>query len=255
MSMLQSAGVFLMSPALTAVTPWIILLTAVIYIFLHGRRHNKIIAYLSIITGFIPILIHEIGHAVMATVTRGSVGNIYMVLTPDRQMREGRQGFAETGSRNWLSSVLITFAGYSFPPLFFIAGVFLAVHGYSIIFIGILILMFLYYLWHTSQKWLPILIIILLIIGSFSIITSSSGFTADSINTFYSIILGLLLGEMIQSIIITAKINFKGGIEWDGTAMRQLTYIPATIWWFVWAVISIWSMYQSFQLVTHALNL
>lgn len=249
MTLIQTIEQFFWSISLITINLWLIPITTVVYLFLHGQRHNKMFAQLSIIAGFIPVLIHEIGHAMLATITRGHVSNIYMVLTPKRQMREGMQGYAETASHNRLSRILITFAGYTFPPLMFITGVFLAVNGYSIIFVIILIIFFLYYLWHTSQKWLPLLILILLLYAAANMVVSFSEWGVNAVNIAYNIVLGLLLGEMIQSIVLTARINFKNEVEWDGTTMRQLTYLPATLWWFIWSAISIWSIYQGWNMV------
>lgn len=229
---------------------WIILITAVIYLFLHRRRYNTLISQLSIVTGFIPVLVHETGHALAAVLTKGRVENIYMVLTPKRQAAEGRQGYAVTRSRGRLSSILITFSGYAFPPLLFIAGIFLLVHELSVLFILILILLFLFYLFHTSQKWLPLIIIIILAAGVINMMTHFSEWTSVVVHLSYNVILGLLLGEMIQSIFMTARINFKNDIEWDGAALRRLTYLPAVFWWFIWTAISVWSIYQSWHLVS-----
>lgn len=248
--MVQSIEQLFWSFSFVTISLWIVLITAGIYLFLHGRRYNGIFAQLSIIAGFIPILIHELGHAVTASVTKGRVTNIYMVLTPGRQRDEGRQGYTETASRSRLSSMLVTFAGYAFPSLMFLSGVFLAVHGYSIIFMGLLTLFFVYYLMHTSQKWLPILIIILLVFVIINMVASFSEWADTIINIGYNIVLGLLLGEMIQSILLTSRIVFSNDIEWDGTAMKRLTHLPVTLWWLIWSAISIWSIYQSWQLIS-----
>ena len=63
-------------------------------------------------------------------------------------------------------------------------------------------------------------------------------------------LLGLLLGETVQSIIITTKTNFsKKSSEWDGSAMRSLTLIPSTVWWLLWTFISITSIYKVFGIL------
>jgi hypothetical protein len=250
--LIQSIEQFFWSISLINISLWVILITAGVYLFLHGNRHHHIFAQLSIIAGFIPILIHELGHAVTASVTKGRVTNIYMVLTPGRQRDEGRQGYTETASRNPFSSMLVTFAGYAFPSLMFVGGVFLAVHGYSIIFMGLFTLLFVYYLVHTSQKWLPFLIIILLTFVIINMAGSFSEWIDFAVSTGYNIVLGLLLGEIIQSILLTARVTFKRGIEWDGTAMKRLTHVPVSLWWLIWSAISIWSIYQSWQLISAA---
>lgn len=222
----------------------VIILTAFIFLFLHGKRNHPVLAQLSIIAGFIPVLVHEIGHAMMTSLTRGYVKNIYMVLTPKGQLKSGAQGYAETAGRNWVSNIIKTFAGYAFPPLVMTAGVLLAVNGYALLFIALLVIFALYYFWHTSQKWLPILFIAILAYSGFNLITAMSEWSQSLISTGYSVIIGLLLGEVLQSIAITSRVNFStGNKEWDGTAMRRLTYLPSTLWWMLWTILSGWSIW------------
>lgn len=221
--------------------PWVIVITAALFIALHGQRHHPVLAQLSIITGFIPVLVHELGHAITASLTRGTVMNIYMSLTPRKQLKTGAQGTAEFVQPFRTKRIPIAFMGYASPPLVLILGVFLATQGFAIVFAGLLLLGLLYYFYHTSQKWIPILLILIIAYSGFDMATADvSPFV---INVGYSIILGLLAGESLQSIVITAQINFSRTKKpWDGVEMRKLTLIPATVWWSIWAAISILSV-------------
>lgn len=231
---------------------YIILTVAILYLFLHANRHNKVLQQVSILLGFFPVLIHEVGHALSASISGGKVHNIYMVLTPRGQEKTESQGYAVTTPKNRLSGVLIGLMGYMFPPFIYLLGIILLYNQMSIAFLSILLLLTLYYFWHTSQKWIPLLLLLGLIYSVYYVYTNSIEVTISMylIHFIYNLILGLLLGEIIQSIIITTKVNFsRQKMEWDGLMLRRLTFIPATVWWFVWTVASGFTIYMTFKIL------
>ena len=61
---------------------WVIILTALIFLIMHGQRDKILLKNISIILGLMPVLIHELGHAFAAKLTGGKVRDIHMVLTP-----------------------------------------------------------------------------------------------------------------------------------------------------------------------------
>lgn len=230
----------------------IIIVTAIVFLFFHRHSQNKLLKIISIILGFIPVLIHEIGHAVTTTVTGGKVKNIYMVLTPKGQEETQSQGYALSLPKNRMSAIAITFMGYIFPPAMFMTGVFLVYHDLSLIFILILVLFTLYYFWHTSQKWIPIILFFILGYTIYGIFTQSIelNFSWYTVHFLYNFILGLVLGEIIQSIITTTQIQFtKNGQEWDGKSLKRMTLIPSIVWFMIWTTVGLASIYFSFSLV------
>lgn len=227
----------------------LIIFIATIFIVLHNLRRFPIIKNISVFVSFFPVLVHEMGHAFAANILGGKVTDIHMILSPKKQQKTGQQGYAITGSKSKLSSILVVFSGYIAAPLLLFIGTFLIENNLSFIFVIINIYISIFYLLNTKQKWIPLLIIIILIFVCYHIWGSSSPLTDSLINTVYNILLGLLLGETLQSIITTTKVNFKDrNNDWDGAILKSLTHIPATIWWLTWAIFSIFSIYQSFIL-------
>lgn len=228
----------------------LIILTAIIFIALHYFRGYPILNHLSIWLGFFPVLIHELGHAFAAQITFGQVHDIKMVLTPKKQKELGAQGYAITSSKTRIGNIITTFMGYVSSPIMLFVGVYLVNKQMSYVFILLCLFFGLFYLVHSKQKWLPLLLIVILFLSGYNIIFDSITFLLSSINVVYSILLGLLLGETIQSIIITTKVNFsEKNNNWDGALLKQKTYIPTTFWWLVWTVLSIFSMYKVFGML------
>ena len=217
-----------------------------LFIGLYYLRQYPGFKTLNIIAHFLPTLIHELGHAMMATLTRSRVVNIHIIMTGWGQKHTGSQGFAQTVPRNTLSHILILLAGYLSPPLFLWLGFYFISHHQAYIYIAILILLGIYYLIHSDQKWIPLLIIMVMI---------ASG-TQFYVNNHWlhllhdygvSIFLGLLLGEIIQSIIVTTQLTFRGyGQEWDGSALKSITWIPLFIWWGLWVSVSLYTVITLF---------
>lgn len=228
--------------------PAVIIVTTIIFLILHQRRHNESLAQISILLGFIPVLVHELGHAITASLTRGTVTDIYMPLTPRKQRKTGTQGSAHFVQPFRIPRAIVAFMGYAAPPTVLTLGVYFATRGAAVIFVALLAAGVLYYFWHTSQKWLPLLLLILIGISGIDLATArTAGIFVDGI---YSVVLGLLAGEIIQSMIITARINFTGSKQpWDGVELRQLTLIPATVWWLVWTALSIAALTASAYLI------
>ena len=219
---------------------WVVVLTTFIFLFMHHKRDKPILKNISIMLGFLPVLTHELGHALMCSFTRGRVDDIHMVLTAKHQQNTQTQGFAVTAPKNRLSAVLTGFFGYIFPPLIFLSGVWLITKGYSIVFISILVLMMCYYFIKTKQKYIAIVPFGLMIYALYEIFMGHHQYMQMGIDVVISIYLGLLLGEVIQSIVITAQVNFKINYqEWDGSMLRRLTGIPATVWFCLWTIIDI----------------
>lgn len=222
----------------------IILAIVVIFITLHYLRTIKILKQLSILLSFFPVLIHELGHAFAAQVTGGYVHEIHMVLTPKQQQRSGTQGFAITSNKNKISEVITIFMGYISAPLMLILSIYLIIHEKSYIFIILCIFFALFYVVHSKQKWIPLILTIVCLYFGYNIYFEGYMIILNSIDIIYSILIGLLLGETIQSIITTFKVHFiERNNTWDGALLKQKTFIPSTFWWLIWSIFSLYAVY------------
>lgn len=230
---------------------YIILITAVIFLLLHKFRTIPIVRNISIAASFFPVLIHELGHAITAQLVGGKVEDIRMVLTYRQQQATEKQGYAITKANSKLKFVFITFFGYIAAPLMLFSGVYLASKEMTAAFLFLCIISLFFYLAKTTQKWIPIILILLVIYTCYNLIYDDYKPIAISISIIYNLLLGLLAGETIQSIIITTKIAFsRTRSEWDGSAMRKLTFIPVHFWWLVWTLFSVYMLYQSFMYIS-----
>lgn len=218
-----------------------IILIFALLLILSYLSHNNIILRINLYLSFIPTLIHEFGHAIIAQITGSKVTNIKMMLSLHEKNKTGSLGYAEINFRNWFSRVLSAFSGYIFPPLIFLLGIWSLSNGYAILFVLIIIIALLDWLIYTSQKWIPLILIIIMV--SLNIYPD---LTQLPIALILNGILGLLLGESIRSIFVTMQVNFSKQEGWDGIAMRSLTLIPSTIWFFIWSIITLSCLYFSF---------
>lgn len=230
--------------------PHLVLGTALFFLMMHGQRDKPILKNISILLGFIPVLTHELGHAMTARFTGGRVDDIHMILTHRNQTKTGAQGYAKTVPRNRLNAILTVFAGYLAPPLMFYLGVVLIAYHYSTIYIAILLFGTLFYLVHTRQIFIPLIIMVFLLSTGYHLSMRQMGIPYNLINIFYNVILGLLLGEMIQSMLIIGRLILRGNRQfWDGKALFNLTLIPSVVWFCIWLFLTCFSIYQSYLLM------
>ncbi len=227
-----------------------IIITAIIFIILHNLRHLPIVRNISVYVSFFPVLIHELGHAFAAQIFNGQVDDIHMVLSPKKQQETGKQGYAITKARSRFTFIIIAFMGYVSAPLMFFLGCYLITHNLSFIFVALCLLFVLFYLAKTKQKWIPFILLLIVIYSGYNVYTNATSDTNLIIDSVYNILLGLLLGETIQSIVITTKIAFSNQqTEWDGSSMYNLTHIPAIFWWLAWTLISILCIYNTYPIL------
>lgn len=231
---------------------YIICMIALCFLILHKLRNRRILSTISVYFSFFPVLIHEIGHAFAAQIIGGRVDDIHMVLSHKQQQLTGKQGYATTRANSKFKFMVITFFGYVAPPLMLFSGVYLAYKDMTFIFLFLCIIFLVFYFAMTKQKWIPL--VLLLVVGyvCYNIVVQHYSLVTISTSVIYNILLGLLLGETIQSIIITTKTNFsKNHSEWDGSAMKSLTLIPTTFWWLLWTIISLISIYKVFEILLY----
>lgn len=218
----------------------VVIAVCFIFIFMHQKRDKPILKNISILLGFLPVLTHELGHALACSFTRGRVKDIHMVMTARKQQQTETQGFASTQPNGWFGAIITAFMGYVTPPIILLLGVWLIKKELSIVFVVILILMMFYYFIKTKQKYIAIFPFGLMIFALINMYMGDTTHLQLGINLFISCYFGLLLGEILQSIVITARVNFSlNGTEWDGSALRRLTGVPSTIWFLIWTIINL----------------
>lgn len=225
---------------------YIVLITTIAFLILHKFRTIPIVRNISIATSFFPVLIHELGHAITAQIVGGKVEDIRMVLTYRQQQATEKQGYAVTKANSKMKFMFITFFGYIAAPLMLYSGIYLAAKGMTAIFLFLCIISLLFYLVKTTQKWIPLILILLVVYACYNLIYNDYKPITISTSIVYNLLLGLLAGETIQSIIITTKTTFsRTKKDWDGYAMQRLTFIPVYFWWLIWTLFSMYVLYQS----------
>lgn len=213
---------------------WLIIIFAVIFIASRFIKQNWIQQF-NLLISFFPTLIHEFGHAFTAQSLGGKVHNIRMTITVKGRDETGTQGYATTTPRNHLANIITTFSGYASPPLVFLFGVWSIKNNMAVLLLLLLSFMIFFWLIHTSQKWLPIGILFIMI--ALGIDVSVDSFTTPVLTFMLNVILGLILGESVCAMYTTLVVNLRNQ-KWDGSQLRRLTLIPAIIWWFIWLSIT-----------------
>lgn len=222
---------------------WLIIITTILFLFVYRKSSKGIFRPLSIIFGFIPVLTHELGHAITCTLTKGRVKDIHMVLSKKEQFETNTQGYALTQPTNRFGMVLTAFMGYITPPLTLLIGIICIENGWSIIFVSLLIGVTFYYFFMSKQKLVSVIPLLLMILVLYNIYHGHITQLQLGIDVVFNIYFGLLLGETIESILITANANFKQhGIVWDGSILRKMTFIPSTVWFCLWSSFSIFTI-------------
>lgn len=216
---------------------FIIFLTVIIF-FVSYTSQYKIIQQINVLLSFFPTLVHEVGHAFIGRLTGSKIKNIKMSLTVKTRDKTGTQGFALMNFRNRISQILSGFFGYIFPPLFLILAIWGAENNkLSLYFLAIILSIFIWFV-YSSQKWIPLVIFTIFIFLGVDI--KFNNISNYILYLMLNIITGLLLGETLRSIYVTFKVNFSK-IDWDGTALRKITFIPSTVWLIIWTIISLFA--------------
>lgn len=227
----------------------IIVLIALIYVFVHHRRAHPILSTVDIILGYFPILIHEMGHVIANKLSGGKPSDLVVVWRRRERMETGRQGYAITGSKSRMNQIITTLFGYLMPPLMLVIGVWMKHHTYGPIFLILLLLMFIFYVFITSKKFMPIIILTIISLALYEVLTVPNVHDFGQIITYiYYISLGTLLGEVAQSTITIFLLTFsKTRQEWDGSQLKQLTKIPVIIFSTIWILANIYAVMYTFN--------
>jgi hypothetical protein len=224
---------------------WVILI-GVLYVVIHQYRHKPLNRILDIYFNYIPVLTHEFGHIIFNKLSGGKARDFVIVASPKERMHTSQQGYAITQSKGRLGQIITTFGGYVMPPAMLYLG-FLAIQWqYPSLFITLYLFIFCYFVVLTSRKLLPIIIVIVLGTLLYFLVTSDNQIIMmNLIAICYHFILGVLLGEVLQSSWTIFKLTFsKQATEWDGSALKELTNVPTLFFSLLWIIINLFTIYK-----------
>lgn len=231
---------------------WIVSI-AVLYIVIHAYRSNRVLKVVDIYLNYIPVLTHEFGHIIFNKISGGKANDLVIVVSPSERSETSQQGFAVTQSKNRLGEAITTFGGYVMPPIMLYLGFLAIEYQYPSLFILAYLIIFIYFLMLTSRKLLPMLMVIILLGTLYFLFQGENQVMMnDIVNIAHNFILGVLLGEVLQSSWTIIKLTFtKDKVEWDGSALRELTLLPTTMYSLLWIVINLYTIYHFFINALH----
>ncbi|MDT3959110.1 M50 family metallopeptidase [Staphylococcus kloosii] len=224
---------------------WVIFIGC-LYVIIHQYRHKPMNRILDIYFNYIPVLTHEFGHIIFNKLSGGKARDFVIVASPKERMHTSQQGYAITQSKGRLGQIITTFGGYVMPPAMLYLG-FLAIQWqYPSLFIMLYLFIFCYFVVLTSRKLLPIIIVLVLGTILYFLITSDNQLIMmNLIALCYHFILGVLLGEVLQSSWTIFKLTFSKQVtEWDGSALKELTNIPTLFFSLLWIIINLFTLYN-----------
>lgn len=226
---------------------WVVII-AIIYIIIHKYSEYKVTRVLDIYLNYIPVLTHEIGHIIFNRLSGGKADDLVIVVSPNERIETSQQGFAITRSKNRLGQIITTFGGYIMPPIMLYIGIFTIQNQTPSLFIIAYLVIFVYYLWITSRKLVPLIVASLLTITLVLLFKQDTTVMMNMIlNMTHHLILGVLLGEVVQSSITIIKLTVsKDAPTWDGSMLKSLTHLPAFLFSVIWVVINFYTVWQLF---------
>lgn len=225
---------------------------AICYILAHQFRAHSVLRFVDVCLNYIPVLTHEFGHILFNKISSGRAKDLVIVVSPTEREQTLQQGYAITSSASRLSQIITTLGGYIMPPLMLYIGVLTMQHNYASLFIGAYILIFIYFLILTSRKAMPLIILIILAGLLYFIFQYHQDLlTSQLISVVIHYILGVLLGEVVQSSWTILRLTFNPRItEWDGSALRDLTHLPVIGFSALWIVINLYTLYTLWNSLT-----
>ena len=171
---------------------YLILVIGLLYVIIHYYRNKGVNAFLDIYLNYIPVL-HEFGHVLFNKLAGGKAKDLVIVTSPRERKVTSQQGYAITQSKGYLGQFITTIGGYLMPPLMFLTGLVSIHYQYPSIFITIYLFIFIYYLFITSRKLSPLIVIILISSLLYLVFKQDhQWFIYDIVTLSYHFILGVL---------------------------------------------------------------
>ena len=224
---------------------YLILVIGLLYVIIHYYRNKGVNAFLDIYLNYIPVLTHEFGHVLFNKLAGGKAKDLVIVTSPRERKVTSQQGYAITQSKGYLGQFITTIGGYLMPPLMFLTGLVSIHYQYPSIFINIYLFIFIYYFFITSRKLSPLIVIILISSLLYLVFKQDhQWFIYDIVTLSYHFILGVLLGEILQSSWTIFRLTFqRPKPSWDGSALTKVTRVPTFIFSLVWILFNLYTVY------------
>lgn len=222
----------------------VLIFTVILAITVYYLRFLPVISTINRLFGFIPTLIHELGHAIVCSLTFGKVKDIHIMLTQYGENKNSASGYTEMSLRFWISKVLTSFAGYVFPSFMILIGIYSLTHNYILAYCVFLILLFIYYFIKTKQKLLTFTILLIIGIIIYNVLGTHEEQILYISMIIVNVYFGLMIAAMLTSIITRTFLTFKEkNNSWDGAQLKHLTLVPQFVWYTLWLVIDIIIIY------------
>ncbi|BBD90806.1 M50 family metallopeptidase [Staphylococcus caprae] len=224
---------------------YLIILISIVYIVIHQHRHKSINQFLDVYLNYIPVLTHEFGHVLFNRLAGGRAKDLVIVTSPKERQSTLQQGYAITQSRSYLGQFITTIGGYLMPPIMFLIGLVAAHYQHPSIFLVSYLFIFIYFLILTSRKLSPIIVILLIgILLYFLFKHDNQMIMYDIVSLSYHFILGVLLGEILQSSWTIFNLTFqRPKPSWDGSALTEITRVPTVIYSVLWIAFNLYTVY------------
>ena len=131
------------------------------------------------------------------------------------------------------------------PPIMFLIGLVAAHYQHPSIFLVSYLFIFIYFLILTSRKLSPIIVILLIgILLYFLFKHDNQMIMYDIVSLSYHFILGVLLGEILQSSWTIFNLTFqRPKPSWDGSALTEITRVPTVIYSVLWIAFNLYTVY------------
>jgi hypothetical protein len=208
-----------------------------LYLYILAAVIITFIPLLKSLFGTVHTLVHESGHAIASLLTSGKVYSISLYRTTE--------GVAYTSSRSWVSSVIVTYAGYTFASVVSVLSFYLIAEGHVLVlfysFLGLAIINLL--LWVRNFYGV---IWLLFFIGSCVLLMYFQLRLVKEIVVYFlsSIVLVHSLLASITIFLLSMSNRQNAG---DAYGLQKLTYIPAFVWGFLFFFQSVSSAYYIFR--------
>ena len=130
-------------------------------------------------------------------------------------------------------------------------GIITVFYNHPSFFILIYLGIFIYFLILTSRKLSPILIIIAMSLLLYFLFQSDDLLVIHQIVSFsYHLILGVLLGEVLQSSWTIFRLTFQRPKQsWDGSTLTDISKMPTVIYSSIWIAINLYTVYILIKLL------
>lgn len=183
--------------------------------------------------------LHEFGHALVALLTGGEVRRI--------ELFNDTSGTTTTVSKNKISAVLVSLAGYPFAASVAWLSFYLIQNGVSQgLVIGLSVLFFIMLLFWIRNGYGVLWVILFCGVNGFLIHFGESRYL-EYAAMFYAV---MVMMESVYSSIVLLVLSFRDGNKaGDATNLAKVTHIPAFFWALLFAAYTAWVCYQVYLLV------